>query len=461
MSGTTWRAEKWIGRARCFAVQEPDTGERHPLPLEGALPGELVRADDETTPYKRWLRTTEVLEPSPDRIEPSCPVAARCPGCSLLHTTEAAEDRYKALVVAEVFSRELGQLIAPDDVTIVAPARRGGHRAIAVVALEVTADGNRLLGLRARDRTVVHAPACPANHRLIAETLTRVLAWFPAELPPCRAEITVRVGVRAFDGPEATELTIRWEHGTPGSVTGALVDRLHELRAEPIAGVRMERADEDARAEPWRLGSTGGGLEALPIGALRLAKPLGAWAAPTPAQSEALYAWLLGTARRLFDERLDGVRALDVGCGMGGVSFTLAHAGCRVVGLDVDFRAVESARQTAHVETTERAGGIDATFRGGKAQTVLPRMVRDGERFDLVTINPFRSALGADAMRAVHQLGARAVIYLAPSAIAGAKDVHALREAGFRVAELGVANLHPGAHALLALAVLRRRQSTR
>lgn len=452
----TWRAQKWIGRARCFAVPEPDDGARHPLPLEGALPGELVYADDQTSPYKRWLRTTEVLEASEHRIEPTCPHAATCPGCSLLHTTEAAEDRYKALVVAEVFARELGEPIAVDDVGVVAPARRGGHRARATLSLQVRAGAPPRLGLRARDGEIVHAPECPANHPLIAQSLHELIAAIPEDIDDFDASVTLFAGRVPHLGTPATELLLCFAAGTPGTITKRFADEPERLMRGPISAVRVQVADDNPRELPWELVGQGTRLLPLPVGPLQLTQPLGAWSPPTPGQSEQLYAWIADRVRTHLGPELDGLRLLDVGCGTGGVSISLAREGLSVVGLDVDVGAFESATHSVFVANHERGASLDAEFRGGKAETVLPRLVRDGEHFDVVTINPFRRALGPATMQAVHDLGARLVIYLAPSAIAGAKDVAALTDAGFERAELAVANLHPGAHALLALAVLVR-----
>ncbi|MGH3744215.1 MAG: class I SAM-dependent RNA methyltransferase [Mycobacteriales bacterium] len=76
-----------------------------------ALPGERVRALV-TAQRKAWLRAdaVEVLEPSPDRVEPPCPYAGpgRCGGCDLQHATAGAQRAWKASVVEEQLSRLAG-----------------------------------------------------------------------------------------------------------------------------------------------------------------------------------------------------------------------------------------------------------------------------------------------------------------------------------------------------------------
>ncbi|MCW2667623.1 MAG: SAM-dependent methyltransferase, partial [Frankiales bacterium] len=76
-----------------------------------ALPGERVRVEvtSETT---RFLRgdAVEVLEPSPDRVEPPCPYArpGRCGGCDFQHVALPRQRALKAELVREQLRRLAG-----------------------------------------------------------------------------------------------------------------------------------------------------------------------------------------------------------------------------------------------------------------------------------------------------------------------------------------------------------------
>lgn len=76
-----------------------------------ALPGERVLAEV-TEDDGRFLRAdaVEVLEASPDRVEPPCPYAGpgACGGCDLQHVALPAQRRLKADVVSEQLSRLAG-----------------------------------------------------------------------------------------------------------------------------------------------------------------------------------------------------------------------------------------------------------------------------------------------------------------------------------------------------------------
>ena len=178
---------------------------------------------------------------------------------------------------------------------------------------------------------------------------------------------------------------------------------------------------------------------------------LDGWTQPTPRQARDAYAWALD---RLAPRA--GLRALDVGCATGGLSVALAMAGAEVLGVDVDPAAFRAAERSVEALNAERATLAPRALPGGKAETVLPRLVRDEARFDVALVNPMRSALGEAAMGALDALGVQRVVYLAPSAMAGVKDLRALLACGFVLDDVGVANLHPGGSALLLCASLRR-----
>jgi 23S rRNA (uracil1939-C5)-methyltransferase len=89
--------------------------------VEGALPGELVRA--EVVGTRRDFAeadTVEVLEASPARVEPPCPmVALGCGGCSWQHVDPVAQAALKADIVRDAL-RRTGHL--PEATIEVAPA---------------------------------------------------------------------------------------------------------------------------------------------------------------------------------------------------------------------------------------------------------------------------------------------------------------------------------------------------
>jgi 2-polyprenyl-6-hydroxyphenyl methylase/3-demethylubiquinone-9 3-methyltransferase len=104
--------------------------------------------------------------------------------------------------------------------------------------------------------------------------------------------------------------------------------------------------------------------------------------APLHAMNPARMGWIIGRIARRHGRDaaapspLAGLRILDLGCGAGLASESLARAGAAVVGLDAAPRALAAAR--AHAE----AGGLAIDYRAGVAATLLA--AGEAGRFDAV-----------------------------------------------------------------------------
>ena len=84
-------------------------------------------------------------------------------------------------------------------------------------------------------------------------------------------------------------------------------------------------------------------------------------------------AWILERIRRKFGGT--SVNVLDVGCGAGLLSESLAAAGCEVLGLDAGAEAIAAAQ--AHAE----GRGLSLTYRAGTAEALQA----EGRKFAVIT----------------------------------------------------------------------------
>ena len=86
--------------------------------VAGALPGELckVRLTFQKKDFTKG-RVVEVIEPSPDRVKPLCPLYGKCGGCSLQHLASEKQAEYLENVERENF-RRLAHAELPEDFVI-------------------------------------------------------------------------------------------------------------------------------------------------------------------------------------------------------------------------------------------------------------------------------------------------------------------------------------------------------
>lgn len=78
--------------------------------VRGGIPGETVKVEvvDSRKKSYWYARVVEVLEPSPHRVTPPCPIAERCGGCDFQHVSLAHQLELKRQVVAEQLKRLAG-----------------------------------------------------------------------------------------------------------------------------------------------------------------------------------------------------------------------------------------------------------------------------------------------------------------------------------------------------------------
>lgn len=70
------------------------------------LPGEAIEAERaESRKHVQRARLLRIEEPSPDRVEPPCPVFGRCGGCQYQHASYAAQLRFKRDILVETLRR--------------------------------------------------------------------------------------------------------------------------------------------------------------------------------------------------------------------------------------------------------------------------------------------------------------------------------------------------------------------
>ena len=80
--------------------------EGYTLFVKDALPGDLVLVRVMKTKKRYgYARLLEILRPSPDRIEPVCPVARQCGGCQIQHCSYEKQLEWKMKKVADCITR--------------------------------------------------------------------------------------------------------------------------------------------------------------------------------------------------------------------------------------------------------------------------------------------------------------------------------------------------------------------
>lgn len=154
-----------------------------PVFVPGVLPGE--EADVlcvKVQPRYAFGRLMGVLTPSPDRVDPPCPVYDRCGGCSGQHMRYEATLAAKRVQVFDCLTRIGGLPLRSEDVPPVLGAEHPWHcRNKTALPVGGTADAPVLGFYRRRSHQIVPIDDCPVAMGGLTGVIAAVEEWMRAE----------------------------------------------------------------------------------------------------------------------------------------------------------------------------------------------------------------------------------------------------------------------------------------
>jgi tRNA/tmRNA/rRNA uracil-C5-methylase (TrmA/RlmC/RlmD family) len=210
-----------------------------------ALPGERVVAEvTEGSEGDRFLRAdaVEVLDVSPDRIEPPCPFAGpgRCGGCDWQHVSVEAQRGLKAAVVTEQLQRLAGLEV---DVSVEAldPDALGWRTRV-----QWAVGRTGTVGLRKhRSHDVVPVDRCRIAHPDVAEApaVRGRPTGVESIVSSTREHLTLVTGADGATYAEGPEVLHERAVGRTWQVTGSGFWQVHPQAADTLVGAVVEALD--------------------------------------------------------------------------------------------------------------------------------------------------------------------------------------------------------------------------
>ena len=130
---------------------------------------------------------------------------------------------------------------------------------------------------------------------------------------------------------------------------------------------------------------------------------------------------------------------VDLYCGIGTISLTLAEHAGQVIGVEVVPEAVEDARENAR-----RAGLVHKTrFECGDASDLAARLEAEGVRPDVVVVDPPRKGLAADVVDTIAAMGPERVVYVSCDPATLGRDVGRFAALGYTAVAAEAVDLFP------------------
>ena len=403
--------------------------------VPGLLPGEeasvrIVRTEKR---YAFGKAESSPRVPSADRREPDCPVYARCGGCSGRHMSYEATLQAKRQHVQDCFER-IGHLTVSVPSVLGMENPRAYRNKTALPAGGSVSDPQ--LGFFApRSHRLIPAVHCPNAMAPTGKIAEAVLLWMRQFKIPPYDEAAGQGLLRHL----VLRINRRQEAMATLVLNGSSLPHAGELiTALSSAGVVSLYTNENQRRTNVIFGSRFRliyGMETLTdtLCGLRFDLSPASFFQVNPIQTETLYAKALE-----FADLHESDTLCDVYCGAGTITLTMARRCRRATGIEIVPSAVENARQNA-----SRNGITNAVFHEGKAEDLLPRMVREGLRPSVIVVDPPRKGLEPSVIEAIAEAAPDRLIYISCNPATQARDAALLHERNFRIQKIQPVDMFP------------------
>lgn len=391
--------------------------------IDGALPGEVVefRYTRQKAQFDEG-RLEQIVQPASVRVEPQCPHAAMCGGCSIQHMSPAFQIEAKQRVLAELFQKIAkttpNQWLQPLQSSV------WHYRSRARLSVRfVEKKGDVLIGFREKHnpRYITEIQSCA----ILDERVSNMIPHLKALCMSLSDKSTIAQIEVAASGPELG-LVFRHLHPLTENDTQTFLDfaKLHGvvLYLQPAGPDSIHKLFPH-NDEPLHYGMHGMDYQYYPDDFTQIHAKLNALMVTQALDLLAL-------------EKHDN--ALDLFCGLGNFSLPMAARVAKLVGIEGSAKMVERASANA------AKNGIDnAVFYARNLEDCSDLVELAGGRVDKILIDPPRTG-ALQVVQTIDKLKPKRLVYVSCNPATLARDAEILvQQKGYTLESLGVMDMFP------------------
>ena len=403
----------------------------------GALPGERVIASRSLSRAKyEEADVVDILESSPDRIEPKCDVYGICGGCSFQHLSSKNQINAKQSWLKSAF---MGQAkIEPKKWLQPLQVESWGYRRKARLGVRYVAKKEKVLvGFRERKSSFITVMSrCEVLHPSLGDNLEL--------LGECIGKLSIKKHVPQIEVAIAELDTI-------------LILRHLEPMTKGDESILKEYGDK--LAITWYTQS--GGLETI--------KPLNESVSLTYPLPEhkiemsflpndftqvnfALNQKMINLAIELLDLNSED-EVIDLFCGLGNFTLPISRYVKRIVGIEGDSGLVERAKENAKMNGVSNA----SFYKANLFEDVSGFEWFRGLQYNKALIDPARTG-AIEIVELLPKLGVEQLVYVSCNPATLARDTARLVELGFSLMSAGVMDMFPQTAHVESIALFIRKK---
>ncbi len=405
------------------------------------VPGTIVGEEWEIRILKvqktcAYGRGVTLLVPSPARIDPGCPVYARCGGCDCRHMCYEEELRFKLQKVNDALHRIGKQELTASE--IVGSEQIEDYRNKGILAIG-RSEGRSVSGFyRERSHQIIPVDRCRIQDAMTHRAASALTSFMDANgLAPYDEEsgtgLVRHLYSRRAVHSEDRLLCIVARKGF-GDRTAALVESLRSACPEVtgiVLNVNKTAGNTVLAGDFYTLWGKGFIRDSLCGLTFDIAPQ--AFFQVNPPQAERLYQKVLRFAALTADDL-----AFDLYCGAGTITLCLAREAGHVIGAEIVPEAIKNAKENAIRNGIENAEFLCADA-GQAAQMLADRRLRPR----VVVVDPPRKGMQENAVLAVASMLPERIVYVSCDPSTLARDILGFQGLGYTLREAVAFDLFP------------------
>lgn len=435
-----------------------------------------------------YAKVENLLEASPHRIAPLCPVAGKCGGCQLQHLSYEKELSWKEDRIAQSLIRIAG--LSPEEVESKTEGILGGvlsryrNKAQYPVQSRKEVHSGKVADVSASSSALSMGFYGFHSHRIIETKDCLINSVENPLILNCIKDWAREYKISGYE-EETGKGLLRHIFLRKGFSTGEILlclvlngkslphgkelwERMQDLSLSveeggqvqgSIVGLCVNINEGSGNAILGRETRCLYGKDSIEdkIGELSFSISVPSFYQVNPVQTEKIYGKALEYAALTGEETV-----WDCYCGIGTISLFLAQKAKQVYGLEIVPEAIENAKKNA-----EKNGLHNTEFFVGAAEEVLPKWVEEQKRegkdvgnlVDVVSLDPPRKGCDEACLSAVLELSPKRIVYVSCDPGSLARDIKYLGEGGYKLEKwVGIDNFPRTGH-VETIALLQKEES--
>lgn len=443
--------------------------------IKGLLPGELATMELVYRARETGAKLSKVLEPSPERVEPSCPVFERCGGCQLLHMSEVAQAEFKQKVCEDLLS-SFGKVQPILTAENSKNYRNKIHAAFARKRVGGGKDAKAGKGVSGGNKTksgktgsqvgrskIVSGIFEEESHRVIETTDCLIQDKRAAEYLRTVRKLMQETDTEPYN-EDTGRGTIRYVFLRTGRKSGevlmALVTGTPEFPAKAKFATEIKKKHPEIvtlihNINPQKNSMVLGKKETVLYGTGYITDTLcghtfrisaNSFYQVNSEQTEVLYKTAVELAKITKEDTV-----IDAYCGIGTISLMAADYAGKVIGVEVNVQAVKDARDNAM-----RNNCANVEFICQDAGAFMREQAKKGVAPQVVLMDPPRAGSDDAFLSALVTMAPERIVYISCNPETQARDLKKLTAKGYKVEVIQPVDMFPGTKHVESVVLLSR-----